>query len=224
MDKSILYPPLDLLNTPISQWYGTPKNDTVKQYYIKLGITDGKGNPIHNGIDFACPMGTKIYASHDAVAEVSTGSDGNKKISLWGDGFRTFYCHLSDFKINDNQEVNRGQLIGYSGNSGKYTTGAHLHFGCYLLTSKISIKNYNNGSHGSVNPVPYLAQKLKNGTLMKNNIEPKVFEIKYGRKWWIFDEETYYKWRDCKVGKEHIELVDLITFNNYKWGGVIGKK
>ena len=44
-----------------------------------------------------------------------------------GDGYETVYAHLSDFAVGNGQFVNAGDIIGFSGNSGR-STGPHLHF------------------------------------------------------------------------------------------------
>jgi murein DD-endopeptidase len=40
----------------------------------------------------------------------------------------TVYCHLSQIFVMENEQVNAGQILGITGNTGE-TTGAHLHFG-----------------------------------------------------------------------------------------------
>lgn len=55
--------------------------------------------------------------------------------------------------------IKAGQLIGYGNNSGEYTTGAHLHFGMYILWKRADgtfVQNFTNGYDGAVNPQPYL--------------------------------------------------------------------
>jgi murein DD-endopeptidase MepM/ murein hydrolase activator NlpD len=59
-----------------------------------------------------------------------------------GGGMATRYGHLSKFAVVPGQEIRRGDIIGYSGMSGR-TTGAHVHFEVRL-------------GGNPVNPYPYL--------------------------------------------------------------------
>ena len=109
---------------------------------LKIGfLTSGHGyrvNPTgkheprrHNGIDYAAPVGTPVYAAGDGVIVVHYHSDsyGNYLRIKHGDGFSTAYAHLKSFKkgIRAGKRVERGQIIGYVGSTGR-STGPHLHF------------------------------------------------------------------------------------------------
>jgi RHS repeat-associated protein len=48
------------------------------------------------------------------------------------------YGHLSAIYVKDGDYVYGGELIGKSGNTGRHTTGAHLHFFMYSLTQRVS--------------------------------------------------------------------------------------
>lgn len=89
----------------------------------------------HPGVDIACPVGTPVYAT--IGGDVRTAD--RRKHNLWGSAFGTHiivnddrdgsdwaYCHLSRVLVKEGQKVATGQLIGYSGNTGR-TTGPHLH-------------------------------------------------------------------------------------------------
>ena len=85
---------------------------------------------MHTGIDFAAPIGTPIYATADGkVAEVSVRFSGyGKMIEIdHGFGYRTRYAHMHDFAIRQGQNVKRGELIGYVGDTG-LSTAPHLHY------------------------------------------------------------------------------------------------
>ena len=83
----------------------------------------------HQGIDISGKVGTPIYAPATGVVTF-TGVDGGfgKTIVLkHGSGIVTRYCHLHRVSVDADQEVQRGELIGYLGNTGR-STGPHLHY------------------------------------------------------------------------------------------------
>ncbi len=207
-----LIQPLDPLKYKVSQWFGVCHASTCK-FYADLGLKS------HNGIDFACPIGTPLLASHDGKVSISTSSGGCKMLYIKGGGYMTAYFHLSTYNVGNGENVKAGDVVAYSGNTGKYTTGPHLHFGLYELTKSGNIKNYNNGYHGAIDPSPYLAKKYDNGTLVKTISEPKVYLIHNGVKWWLKDPITFEKWMGYKV-KGPITEMDLITYKNYPYGEI----
>ena len=76
----------------------------------------------HSGMDFTAPTGTEIYATGKGQAmkvDYSTGGYGNRIIIDHGYGYQTLYAHLSAFAIKQGETVQRGQVIGYVGNTGK---------------------------------------------------------------------------------------------------------
>jgi len=88
----------------------------------------------HYGLDFTAPTGTPIYATGDGTIEyVIPSTDkasqgyGNLIIINHGYGFRTLYAHMNKFKSKAGQQVKRGEIIGYVGNTG-LSTGPHLHY------------------------------------------------------------------------------------------------
>lgn len=86
-------------------------------------------NSFHNGVDFAAPEGTPTYAG-DAGTVIIAGysfSAGNWVVINHGNGFVTKYMHHSALAVSPGEQVARGQLIGYVGNTGN-SFGAHLHF------------------------------------------------------------------------------------------------
>lgn len=85
---------------------------------------------MHPGVDYSMPIGTPVYATGDGkIVKVETRYSGyGKQIEIdHGFGFKTKYAHLNGFAVRKGQNVKRGELIGYSGNTGK-STGPHLHY------------------------------------------------------------------------------------------------
>lgn len=121
-------------------------------YYFKNFKEKG-----HNGWDFALPIGTKLYATHNGTISFCAVTDfGDLAISIMDESgtFRTIYGHLSDFKVKLGDVVKKGQLLALSGNTGRYTTGPHLHFGIHEVVNGMDI-NMNNGFNGGVDPALY---------------------------------------------------------------------
>lgn len=83
----------------------------------------------HEGLDFAAPSGTEVYATADGIVEIADrkGGYGNMIDITHGYNYVTRYAHLSKIIVSEGDEVKRGQLIGYVGSTGK-STGPHLHY------------------------------------------------------------------------------------------------
>ncbi len=99
---------------------------------------------MHEGIDFTAPIGTPIYATgNGTVSLVDYGSRdyGNHVILTHGYGYQTLYGHMSRVKVKIGQKVNRGDVIGYVGNTGK-STGPHCHYEVIKNGRKINPINF----------------------------------------------------------------------------------
>jgi hypothetical protein len=105
-----------------------------KPYTGNYPITSNYGNRsggFHDGVDIGCPIGTPLVAVTDGLILLArTDQFGGLYIDLKmdDDGWRARYVHLSSFNVREGQRVKAGDIIGYSGNSGR-STGPHLHFG-----------------------------------------------------------------------------------------------
>ncbi len=85
---------------------------------------------MHNGVDFLVNTGTPVYATGDGVVKFVGRKRGLGRTVIidHGFGYTTIYGHLHRFKVKKGQRVKRGDLIALSGNSGRLTTGPHLHY------------------------------------------------------------------------------------------------
>ena len=83
----------------------------------------------HEGYDFACAKGTKIFAADDGTVVLAkyNGGYGNCVMINHGGGIMTVYGHCSSLNVVSGQEVKRGDVIAYVGSTGR-STGNHLHF------------------------------------------------------------------------------------------------
>ncbi|MBA5628993.1 M23 family metallopeptidase [Moheibacter lacus] len=88
-----------------------------------------KISKMHAGTDFAAHIGTPIYATGDGKVTLAgrEGGYGNVVKIKHGYGYETLYAHMSKIKTRSGQNVKRGDIIGYVGNTG-LSTGPHLHY------------------------------------------------------------------------------------------------
>lgn len=88
-----------------------------------------KVKQFHNGVDFAAPKGTKIYAAYDGVVVAATYSStmGNYVMIDHGSGLFTIYMHASKLYVSKGDKVVKGEHIAGVGTTGR-STGNHLHF------------------------------------------------------------------------------------------------
>lgn len=82
----------------------------------------------HKGVDIAVPIGTPIKAGHNGKVIFSGDNSGYGLVVVIesDEGLVSKYAHLSELSISLGQEVQKGEIIAKSGNTG-YSTGAHLH-------------------------------------------------------------------------------------------------
>lgn len=115
-------------------------------------VSDDYGNRIHptlkvpqfhNGVDFASPKGTAIYAAYDGVVVAADYSStmGNYVMLDHGSGLYTIYMHASKLEVKKDDIVVRGETIAKVGSTGR-STGNHLHFSVRLNGSYVSPWNY----------------------------------------------------------------------------------
>lgn len=95
------------------------------------------GQP-HNGLDIRARIGTPVYAAESGEILNAGNTDAFSRCLSYGkwilinhsNNLATLYAHLSLIKVNPGDIIKRGDLIGYSGDTG-YATGPHLHFTVY---------------------------------------------------------------------------------------------
>lgn len=92
----------------------------------------------HNGVDFRASVGTSVKSMAPGVVAGTGDTDvqcpgvsfGRFVLIKYDNGLASTFGHLSLIKVNTGDRVERGQVVGYSGNTG-YSTGPHLHVSVY---------------------------------------------------------------------------------------------
>jgi murein DD-endopeptidase MepM/ murein hydrolase activator NlpD len=92
----------------------------------------------HNGVDFRASVGTPVMSMADGVvmgvgdtdATCYGASFGKFVFIQYNNGLSSTFGHLSLIKAYEGQNVKRGDIVGYSGNTG-HSTGPHLHVSLY---------------------------------------------------------------------------------------------
>jgi murein DD-endopeptidase MepM/ murein hydrolase activator NlpD len=84
----------------------------------------------HLGIDIVTKEGSPVYASAGGFVVFAdyTVDYGYTVIISHSDSYLTFYKHCSALLKKEREEVQQGEMIALSGNSGTLSSGPHLHF------------------------------------------------------------------------------------------------
>lgn len=148
----------ELYSERVNMWASRPaiqpiNNKQLDQLHLSYGA---RLHPIfkvvkeHNGLDFSAPKGTPVYSTGDGKISMAYFSDtyGNVIYINHGHGYETRYAHLSSFAIKPGDQVKRGHVIGYVGNSGT-SVSSHLHY-------EVLYKNQH------VNPINFFQRDLSN--------------------------------------------------------------
>jgi murein DD-endopeptidase MepM/ murein hydrolase activator NlpD len=101
-------------------------------------IINGVARAPHSGTDLSAPAGTEVVATnHGRVVLVGSFFFAGGSIVLdHGAGLYTMYFHLSEFNIEEGAMVRKGEVIGWSGMTGR-VTGPHLHWGARVTGARV---------------------------------------------------------------------------------------
>jgi murein DD-endopeptidase MepM/ murein hydrolase activator NlpD len=102
-------------------------------------ILNGQPRNQHTGEDIAAPLGTPLRATNDGIVRMVDDHffSGRSVILDHGLGLYTMYSHLQAATVKEGDRVERGQIIGTVGKSGR-ATGPHLHWGAWLNGSRVN--------------------------------------------------------------------------------------
>ena len=101
-------------------------------------IINGQARAPHGGLDYAAARGTPVVASNSGrIALVADYFFPGRLVVIdHGLGLYTLYFHLDSVSVTDGQRVERGQVIGTVGTTGR-ATGPHLHFGVHVGAARV---------------------------------------------------------------------------------------
>lgn len=100
-----------------------PVEGSITSYY------GWRWGSMHQGVDIGAPSGTPVIAADSGMVSFAgwNGGYGNLVKIDHGNGKETWYAHLSKFAVSVGAKVEKGQVIGYVGSTGR-SNGPHLHF------------------------------------------------------------------------------------------------
>lgn len=143
--------------------HGTP----VQQLVFYYGNYQSQG---HDGIDYACPVGTPVHASGAGIIEYAGwGQSMPQHIAAkygfaygaagWASGIivcidhggnlGSYSAHMSEWHVNAGQHVGANTVVGLSGNTGR-SGGPHVHWSAIRFPV-----NYSDPLYSRVNPLDY---------------------------------------------------------------------
>jgi murein DD-endopeptidase MepM/ murein hydrolase activator NlpD len=105
----------------------------------------------HRGVDLEAEYGTPVHAAADGTV-VAAGWEGGfgYKVALdHGNGYQTWYAHLSRFAVAVGQHIRKGEIIAYVGATGD-ATGPHLHYQVMRQGEAIDPQPFLNGVPATV--------------------------------------------------------------------------
>ena len=134
LDYILRYPaihPVSLDNSNLSSRYGYRKDPFSKR------------RKFHKGDDFSAKIGTDVLATANGRVKTSRkyGSFGNYIEIEHGNGYKTVFGHLNKRFVKVGDIVERGQVIGEVGNTGR-STAPHLHYEVLFRNKQIDPSEY----------------------------------------------------------------------------------
>lgn len=130
-DQLIITPSLWPVAGPIRSSYGRRSDPFT-------GETE-----MHRGLDIGALYGTEVRAPANATVKLAQrqADYGNLIVLDHGDGITTRYGHLARFNVEKGDVIEKGQVIGFVGSTGR-STGPHLHYEVRLDDRTLNPRNY----------------------------------------------------------------------------------
>ena len=108
----------------------------------RLDPFSGEG-AFHTGVDVATDYGAPVHATADGIITIGENHAGYGRLVVIDHGFgiTTWYAHLSSFSAVPGARVKRGEVVGYTGISGR-STGPHVHYEVRMNNAPINPWRY----------------------------------------------------------------------------------
>jgi hypothetical protein len=108
----------------------------------RLDPFSGEG-AFHTGVDVATDYGAPVHATADGIITIAENHAGYGRLVVIDHGFgiTTWYAHLSSFSAVPGARVKRGEVVGYTGISGR-STGPHVHYEVRMNNAPINPWRY----------------------------------------------------------------------------------
>lgn len=108
-------------------------------------------NEFHEGVDLGANYGDVVRAAAAGTVAFADWDGGyGQKIDIdHGNGYHTWYAHLSKIEVRSGEYVHKGEEIGLVGSTG-FSTGPHLHYQVMLNGSPVDPTPYLNGVPANV--------------------------------------------------------------------------
>lgn len=111
----------------------------IKGVFGSRRILNNIPKNIHNGVDFSADEGDSVYSISDGIVRLAGENfffNGNFILIDHGQGLSSVYLHLSKLLVKNGQKIQKGELIGLAGSTGR-STAPHLHLGVQWYKKRI---------------------------------------------------------------------------------------
>lgn len=122
-----------LISSAVRLWHSPfqlPVETKVTSPFGARRLYNRKFKSFHSGVDFRANSNTPVHAVNTGIVRLAKHLyySGNHVIVDHGLGLFTNYSHLSKIHVSPGQRIEKGELIGYAGETGR-VNGPHLHWG-----------------------------------------------------------------------------------------------
>jgi len=194
-------------------------NNAIKSFW---GASRDGGVRSHEGVDIFAPKDYPVIAVTDGrISSVRNRGLGGKQIWLKDskNNQSLYYAHLNDWNVKSGARVQKGDTIGFVGNTGNArTTPPHLHFGIYKNSGAIDPKGFIWQTELPVNSTELAFGKEARGTGVAANLRAfpsansDIFkDVKSEKVYLLGSSSTWYHVRTLggKSGFMHKSVIDL---------------